>query len=156
MNGHPTSHIFYNAERDKEAEEIKEEEAEEAVAEAEGALEKAEDEADMNEEDEQPGHLPPPHITSPLSLNSSPSLTLSSSLLSPPAPVSLPPSLSFHLPTSLSRHHPVYPFGRCRWLNRHAQTLTWLSMLATSVLIVGQIACDLYYLIGLNENLLSG
>ena len=118
-------------------------------------LEEAEHLDDPDEEEEAQPPIPSPHIaSSPLSVNSveAPTLRLSTSLLSVET---LPSPHVFHLPSSRSRHHPVYPFGRRRWLNRHAVLLTWLSMIGTTVLIVGQIACDLWYLLVKGENLLS-
>ena len=152
-------------EEEAEAEEEEAEEAEEAEVEKEESkrgdeadpsiLEEAEDPNDPDEEEEAQPATPSPHFSSssPLSLSSTaPSLALSASLLSVG---SLPSPHSFHLPSSRSRHHPVYPFGRRRWLNSRAVLLTRLSMLGTTLLIVGQIACDLWYLLVKGENLLS-
>ena len=144
---------------DGEAEEEEQREDSEEVDSLEedpAVLEEEEDASDGVEDDDDDAlSSSSPQVTPVGSLNagSSTSLTLAASLLGGEG---LQPSHSFHLPTSRSRHHPVYPFGRRRWLNRWAVQLTWTSMIATSVLIVGQIVCDLYYLLGKGENLLSG
>ena len=121
------------------------------------ALEEAEDPTDTDAteaSDEEHLHTPALRHAS-MSLNSGPAgLTLASSLL--PSDGALAPSLSFHLPTSRSRHHPVYPFSRHRWLNARAVPLTWAVMVGTSLLIAAQIGTDLWYLLWKNENLLSG
>ena len=158
-------------EEEKE-EEVAEEEAEEAEVEQEESkrgdeanpsiLEEAEDPDDPDEEEEvQPPIPSSPHLSSsPVSyggeLATSPALSESLLLSVEGMGVgSLPSTASFHLPSSRGRHHPVYPFGKVRWLNRRAVRLTWLSMLLTTALIVGQIACDLYFLLVKGENLLS-
>ena len=122
------------------------------------ALEEAEDPNDTDAteaSDEEHLHTPSTLRHASMSLNGGPAgLTLASSLL--PTDGALASSLSFHLPSSRSRHHPVYPFSRHRWLNARAVPLTWAVMVGTSVLIAAQIGTDLWYLLWKDEDLLSG
>ena len=134
---------------------------------AEGDMdwEDAEDDAEANMDEQQSGKegveyagpsaiLPSP---TPFSLTENASEALSSSLLRSSSAVSSTSSTAsfVHLPSARNRHSPVNPYGSIRLLRRYAVHLTVCAAAITTTLIIGQIVVDLYYLIGLDENLLK-
>ena len=102
-------------------------------------------------------HAAVAHTSAPFSLNESGGEALSSSLLRSSSAVSATSSTAsfVHLPSARTRHSPVNPYGSIGLLRRYAVHLTVAAAAITATLIVGQIVLDLYYLIGLNENLLK-
>ena len=126
--------------------------------------EDAEDDAEADVEDQQNGkegveYADPAtilHSPVPFSLTDSGD-ALSSSLLRSSSTVSSTSSTAsfVHLPSARNRHSPVNPYGRMRLLRRYAVHLTVAVAVITTALIIGQIVLDLYYLIGLDENLLK-
>ena len=123
----------------------------------------AEDDAEAGMEDEQAGlseeygdRVVGMHNHTPFSLTDSGGALSSSLLRSSSAASSVSSTTSFvHLPSARTRHSPVNPFGPVRVLRRYATHLTVTVGVVTASLIVGQIVVDLYYLIGLDENLLK-
>ena len=147
------SELYEPSSGDEEAEEVEWEEAEDDDVEDDEQQEQHSDEGITHTQQDAT------HTPAPLSLNESHGDALSFSLLRSSSSVSAASSTAsfVHLPSARTRHSPVNPYGRAsmRLLRQHAVPLTVAFAVLTAALIVGQIVLDLYYLIGLDENLLK-
>ena len=160
-NGYISQHITHSvASPHQQAEHsVISENSDEAAEDVEWEEAEDDEEAGTDEDSEQEEDADAEHYTdvaaTPFSLNNG--AMLSSSLLrSSSASSTASSTASFvHLPSARTRHAPVQPYGRWPMLRKYAIHITIGIGIVTTILIVGQIIVDLYYLVGLNENLLQ-